>query len=207
MADDDGIKNQLKLSQQLVMTPQLQMAIKILATPSRELPVAQWIADTPGLVHLPVDERDPLDVEEEANAADPEQDLPPWFPATESPLPVLAEIPDVWVFGNPPQARANRAGYPRLKGETTEAKWLLRALRQRARTYEKIVQAIVDLRPLLGVTLDPQLVDPVPVRAVADAVGMHESTITRVAQGCRLQNLHLIVAIAKQGKKLGFKAG
>lgn len=198
----DEVKDQLKLSQQLVMTPQLQLAIKLLSMASKELPVEAWKTEIPGLDELPVGERDPLDVEEEAREPDPE--FPPWFPATESPLPPLAEIPDVWVFGNPPQARANRHAYPRLSGSTAEAKWLLRSLRQRARTYERIVQAVVDRRPLLGVTLEPDKVEAVAIRQIAEAVAMHESTIERVARAVRFQNLHLLVGMTKHGKKLGF---
>ena len=39
-----------RLSQQLVMTPQLQLAIRLLATPARELPaiIAEWRAAHPG---------------------------------------------------------------------------------------------------------------------------------------------------------------
>lgn len=190
------------IAQSLVMTAQLQLAIKLLSMSSNELPVEDWKTQTPGLDELPAGERDPLDVAEEATEPDP--DHPPWFPSTESPLPVLTEIPDVWVFGNPPQARANRHAYPRLQGTTKDALWLLRALRQRARTYEKVVQAVVDARPALGVTLDPTTIQPVALRSIAEAVGMHESTIERVAQGLRFQNLHLLIGLTKQGKKLGF---
>lgn len=186
----------------LVMTAQLQLAIKLLSMSSTELPVEDWKKATPGLDELPAGERDPLDVAEEANEPDP--DHPPWFPSTESPLPALAEIPDVWVFGNPPQARANRHAYPRLQGTTKDALWLLRALRQRARTYEKVVQAVVDARPALGVTLDPTTIQPVALRSIAEAVAMHESTVERVAQGLRFQNLHLLIGLTTQGKKLGF---
>jgi hypothetical protein len=194
--------DEIKVAQPLVMTAQLQLAIKLLSMSSKALPVEAWKTEIPGLDELPSGARDPLDVEEEANEPDP--GFPPWFPATESPLPALAELPDVWVFGNPPQARANRHAYPRLRATTKDALWLLRALRQRARTYERIVQAVVDARPALGVTLDPAAIQPVSLRSIAEAVAMHESTVERVAQGLRFQNLHLLLGLTKQGKKLGF---
>lgn len=191
----------LKLSQQLVMTPQLQLAIKLLAMKSSELPVDDWKKQF-GLEELAPSERDPIDLDEEAKT--PDADPPPWFPATESELPGLAEIPDVWVTGNPPHARANRHAYPRLRGSTPDGKWILRSLRQRARAYERVVQAVVEQRPLLGVTLDPDQIEPVSIREIAEAIGMHESTIERVASAVRFQNRHGIVAMIKRGKKLGF---
>ena len=193
--------DEIKLSQQLVLTPQLQFAINLLAMPSKEFSVESWKTQFPGLEDLPAGERDPLDVEEEAEA-DP--DVRPWFPATESILPPLAEVPDVWVVGNPPQARANRHAYPRLAATTDPARWVLRALRQRARTFEKIVQAVIDARPLLGVTLDPEKIAPMAIRSIAETIGMHESTVERVSRAVRLQNLHAIVGMTKRGSKLGF---
>lgn len=189
-----------KLAHQLVMTPQLQLAIKLLST--RDFPIAEWKQQFPGLAELPAGERDPLDVEEEAADRDPA--LVAWFPATESPLPALAEPADVWLHGNPPQARANRHAYPRLGATTPEARWLLRALRQRARTYERVVQAIADLRPQLAVTLDPEQVEPVAIDTLATAIGLHASTIERVAQACRFQNLHHVVGLVRRGSRLGF---
>ena len=66
-----------------------------------------------------------------------------------------------------------------------DASWLLRALRQRARTYEKVVGAIAELRPRLAIA---DKIDAVPVREIAEKIGMHESTITRVASAVRWQN-------------------
>ncbi len=86
-----------KAPQMLVMTSQLQLAIKLLSMSSKDLPVEAWKTETPGLDEL-------------AEALEPDPDFPPWFPAIESPLPALAEVPDVWVFGNPPQARTRIHG-------------------------------------------------------------------------------------------------
>ena len=46
-------------------------------------------------------------------------------------------------------------------------------------------------------------VKPVAIRAIAEAVGMHESTITRVAAGCRIQNLHGVFALAAGKRGIG----
>lgn len=186
---------------ELVMTPQLQLAIKLLAMRSTDLPIEAWKAEY-ALEEQPLGDPDPLDAVEAAKTAD--DDPPPWFPATESHLPALDETPDVWVFGNPPQARANRQAYPRLAGTTKEALWLLRSLRQRARTYERVVQGVVDRRPLLAVTLDPDKVELLAIRELAETIGLHESTVERVASAVRFQNLHGVLVITKRGNKLGF---
>ncbi len=65
------------------------------------------------------------------------------------------------------------------------------------------MQAVVDQRLLLGVTLDPEKVEPVAMRGLAETIGMHESTLERVSRAVRFQNLHLLV-VTKRGKKLGF---
>jgi len=203
------IRPELKLSNQLVMTAQLQLAIRMLQMKSSEFPIAQWREEYPALVELAPGAPDPIGEEERAMAEEDGQAV--WEALEESPVPAILEIPDVFVFGNPPQARANRHAWPRWTtsdehgpDKQREALWIVRALRQRARTFEKIVQVIADQRPLVAVTLDPDKIEPVPIRGIAETVGMHESTIDRVAQGCRFQNLHAIVAMVKKGKKLGF---
>jgi hypothetical protein len=204
------IRKELKLSQALVMTPQLQMAIKLLSTPARELDafVARSIGEHAGaLVALGDGEPDPLEAQGDEEIAD---GVPPFTFVVEDPFPSLGA--DVWVFGNPPQARANRAVLPRLRVDRSAtpdamraAAWVLRSLRQRARTYEKVVQTIVDRRPQLAIALEPEKVDAVATRDIADAVGMHESTIQRVAAACTFQTLHGLRGFAGKAK-LKFRA-
>jgi DNA-directed RNA polymerase specialized sigma54-like protein len=202
----------LKLSQQLVMTPQLQMAIRLLATPTTELfaMVATWRAEHPGAVdELAVGEIDPYDAVELESAADDER--PPWLFVDEEPLPPLGGPPiDAWVFGNPPQVRANPRAFPRLKivsddrDAKREAAWLVRSLRQRAKTYEAVVRAAVELRPAVAISLAPDKLEPMTVRAIAEVVGMHESTITRVVSSCRFQTMHGAITFVHKRGKLAF---
>jgi hypothetical protein len=205
-----------QLDQQLVMTPQLQLAIRLLGTPTRELPalIADWQVDHPGAVEeLLPGEADPYDERELELAA--EEEIEPWFYFEEEPfLPLGA---DVWVFGNPPRARANGRALPRLKAvfddrtmtrsaaDVRQATWLVRGLRQRARTFERITGAIVAARPQLAIAPDPALLAPVKVREVAEAVGMHESTIRRVVAVCRFQTLHGVTSFALSGDSIGFR--
>ncbi len=220
MTDDDRDEDTkpdtpLQLSQQLVMTPQLQMAIRLLATPTRALPalIAEWKASHPGAItELQPGEIDPYDERERELAA--EEGFEPFFYYEEQPLPQLGA--DVWVFGDPPQARANGLALPRLKAvfddeamtrsaaDVRQASWLVRGLRQRARTYEKIVATVLGIRPRLAIAPDPSEVEPVTVDIVAETVGMHESTVRRAAGACRFQTIHGVMRFASEGKRLGF---
>lgn len=194
----DDVKHQIKLSQQLVMTPQLQMAIKMLGTPSAEL--GALIAPVKGLVQGD-DGDDPL--------LAPDDDIPYTFVDRPSNL-AIADA-DVWVAGNPPIARAIRAALPAVRllpdlgaDEERDARFVVRALRQRAKTFERVVGALAEQRPRLAVAIKAADIKPMPVRAIAKAVGFHESTIKRVAACCRVQNLHRVfgLAIGKGGLSL-----
>jgi len=191
MADD--LDDKIKLSQQLVMTPQLQLAIKLLATPSQEL--AALIAPTPGIEPAEPGDPDPLQTpNDEELELQTETGVTPWSFLIERPAELAPAEADVWIFGNPPVARANRAVLPRLRGTGRDAAWLLRALRQRSKTYERVVEALLEARPQLAVAAGP--IEPVPLRHVAETIGMHESTIMRVCSACRIQNLHGVWSLA-----------
>lgn len=206
------VDESLKLSMQLVMTPQLQMAIKLLSTPSSELRamIDTWRAEHPGAVaELAVGKADPYDAFETAAAI--EDGRPPFLLVDDAPLPAIEGPPiDVWVHGNPPQARANGRAFPRLEVVTEEAEalreamWLVRALRQRARTYEAVVRAALELRPALATSTSPDKLEPIKVRAIADAIDMHESTITRVTSACRFQTIHGAIRFVTKRGKLAF---
>lgn len=191
------------------MTPQLQMAIRMLQTPASELGafVDELRATAPdSFVELPVGEPDPYDELERAAAIDEERE--PYFLLDDSPLPAVATgTPDVWVFGNPPQARANGRAFPRFQvvDGNRDARWLVRAFRQRAKTYERVVSAMLALRPAIAIAMQPEQIEPVKIRDVAEAVGMHESTIDRVARACRFQTIHGLVAFAVTRGRLGFR--
>lgn len=69
------------------------------------------------------------------------------------------------------------AGY--LRGQLQEAKWLIRALETRAETLIKVARYIVEHQSAF---LDhgPEAMRPLVLRQVAEDVGLHESTISRV---------------------------
>jgi DNA-directed RNA polymerase specialized sigma54-like protein len=213
--DDTKPDTPYQLTQQLSMTPQLQLAIRLLATPSRALPamIAEWQSTHPGAItELGPGEVDPYDERERELAA--EDGFESFFYYQEEPFPQLGA--DVWVFGDPPQARANGRALPRLKAvfddaamtrsavDVRQASWLVRGLRQRARTYEKIVAAVLGVRPQLATAPDPSEVEPVTVNLIAETVQMHESTVRRVAAVCRYQTMHGLMRFASDGKRLGF---
>lgn len=202
----------------LVMTPQLRLAVRLVGVPTRELPalIAEWQAQHPDAIEeLAPGEADPEDARERELADAGELGDAPWSYLDEEPFPQLGA--DVWVFGNPPRARANGRGMPRYKAifndrtltrsaaDVREASWFVRSLRQRARTFEKITAVIVGLRPQLAVAPDPSELPPVKVREVAEAVGMHESTIRRVVAACRFQTLHGVMGFVERKSAIGFR--
>src|SRR5688572_21236611 len=120
---DDDVKKQLELSKQLVMTPQLQMAIKMLSMSQDELfaMVADWSDKHPGAI-AELEPGDPEPISQEEQELADEQGIQPWaFLAEPPPLPAASPRPDVFVFGNPPQARANPAATPRVKAVFDDA--------------------------------------------------------------------------------------
>jgi hypothetical protein len=190
----------------LVMTPQLQLAIRLLATPDAALrPLIDGFCGA--LEPLPVGAPDPLAAPsfEETEALE-EEGTPIWEWLAEAPLPALRA--DIWVFGNPPRVRANRDALPYLRVAATasdddkrNAAWLFRALRQRAKTFERIASAIVAKHHRLAIAEDGEF--SVATREIAEAVGMHESTIGRVAEsGMRMQNLHGVFALANRKRTI-----
>lgn len=65
-----------------------------------------------------------------------------------------------------------------LRGRLQEARWLMKSLQQRGETLLKVGNCIVREQ---GAFLDygPQALRPLTLRAIADEVGLHESTISR----------------------------
>ncbi|MFT3713447.1 MAG: hypothetical protein QM817_37805 [Archangium sp.] len=176
----------MKLGQQLVMTPQLQMAIQLLSKPHAEV-VAVLREQAAGLRELNADEVDPLD------ANDLEEG---WLWQRLPMLPRLADQPepDVWLTGEPLVATANGT-LPRFfvdASTSREQQFVLRAVRQRARTYEKVAAVLVAaneawLRSGAGEAT------PVKFRDVAQKIGMHESTIQRVCGAGVMQSARGLV--------------
>ncbi|MGN6313834.1 MAG: RNA polymerase factor sigma-54 [Rhodanobacteraceae bacterium] len=75
------------------------------------------------------------------------------------------------------RARRNDAAY--LRGQLQEARWLMKSLKARADTLYKVAQAIVRTQSAF-LDYGPEAMKPLVLREVADELGMHESTISRV---------------------------
>ena len=75
-----------------------------------------------------------------------------------------------------PQDKASKAW---LSECLANASWLVRALDQRARTIVKTVSEIVKIQQVFF-DEGPQALKPLTLRQVADAIEMHESTVSRV---------------------------
>jgi DNA-directed RNA polymerase specialized sigma54-like protein len=200
----------------LVMTPMLQMAIRMLQLDQDELfaMIAAWRAAHPGAIaDLAPGEAEP--VSEEEQTAFEEEGVPIWTYLDTPPLPEASPRADVWVFGNPPQVRANPGAVPRVRAvfddatmsrsavDINEAAWVARAVRQRAKSFERIVRALVALAPQLSVALEPDKLAGIDLAALAAQAGFHESTVSRIASVCRYQTIHGVVqlVVAKRAIK------
>lgn len=118
------------------------------------------------------------------------------------PTPVEYVAPDVYAFkdGSRWQVSLNADCQPRLglnqhycnliakargedaswmRGQLQEARWLIKSLESRAETLLKVAEAIVR-RQSAFLDFGPEAMHPLVLREVAEEVGMHESTISRV---------------------------
>lgn len=75
--------------------------------------------------------------------------------------------------------RNRRSAAPELSGQLQEARWLIRNLQQRFETILRVAQAIVD-RQRAFFSHGAVAMRPLVLREIADALGLHESTISRV---------------------------
>ncbi|MBA3818179.1 MAG: hypothetical protein H0X17_04760 [Deltaproteobacteria bacterium] len=188
---------------------QQQMALELLSTRTTELllVIDSWCETHPNCVEpLAVEEADPDDSNELERSAG---DSRPFFFLDETPMPPLGA--DVWIFGDPPQVRANGRAFPRLKVVTSDAdaahaaRWLVRVLRRRARTYEALVRAAFERRPQLATVEDPATVEPVPIRELAEAAQLTEDAVSRIAAACRFQNVHGLMTFNEVSGSLQFR--
>ncbi|QWT18661.1 RNA polymerase factor sigma-54 [Bacillus sp. NP157] len=76
-------------------------------------------------------------------------------------------------------ARARGDDATWMKGQLQEARWLLKSLQSRAETLTKVAEVIVR-RQSAFLDYGPEAMHPLVLREVAEEVGMHESTISRV---------------------------
>jgi len=75
------------------------------------------------------------------------------------------------------KARGEDASW--MRGQLQEARWLIKSLESRAETLLKVASAIVH-RQSAFLDYGPEAMHPLVLREVAEEVGMHESTISRV---------------------------
>lgn len=76
-------------------------------------------------------------------------------------------------------ARARSEDASWMRGQLQEARWLIKCLESRAETLLKVAEAIVR-RQSAFLDYGPEAMHPLVLREVAEEVGMHESTISRV---------------------------
>ena len=107
---------------------------------------------------------------------------------------ILRKVKNVWVASlNPaamPKLRINRiyadilqanrgAAGSQLAAQLQEARWLIKNVQQRFDTIERVAQAIVD-RQRYFFEHGEVAMRPLVLREIADTIGLHESTVSRV---------------------------
>jgi RNA polymerase sigma-54 factor len=75
--------------------------------------------------------------------------------------------------------KRNRNGHAGLSGQLQEARWLIKNVQQRFDTILRVAQAIVD-RQRSFFSHGAVAMRPLVLREIADAIGLHESTVSRV---------------------------
>ncbi|HET7610465.1 MAG TPA: RNA polymerase factor sigma-54 [Rhodanobacteraceae bacterium] len=76
-------------------------------------------------------------------------------------------------------ARAQRSDATWMRGQLQEARWLIKSLEARADTLFKVASAIVRTQSAF-LDFGPEAMKPLVMRELAEELGMHESTISRV---------------------------
>ena len=102
-------------------------------------------------------------------------------------------VPDVFVRRTPrgwsveinaatlPRVRLNQ-GYASMRTQLQEARWLLKSLEIRNDTLTKVARSIVE-RQTEFLEHGEEHMRPMILRDIAEAIGMHESTVSRVTSG------------------------
>jgi len=76
-------------------------------------------------------------------------------------------------------ARAQRDDASYLRGQLQEARWLIKSLQTRAETMLKVATAIVKSQTAF-LDFGPEAMRPLVLRDIAEQIGMHESTVSRM---------------------------
>jgi RNA polymerase sigma-54 factor len=93
-----------------------------------------------------------------------------------------ASVPRLRVNQTYASVVARSADYASLRGQLQEARWLIRSLEIRNETLLKVARTIVQ-RQAAFLERGDEAMQPMILRDVAEAVSMHESTISRVTTG------------------------
>jgi len=75
------------------------------------------------------------------------------------------------------ETRGNAAGY--LRGRLQEARWLIKSLKARGDTLMKVATSIVRQQSAF-LDYGPEAMRPLTLREVAEEIGVHESTVSRI---------------------------
>ena len=84
--------------------------------------------------------------------------------------------------------------HPDLKAQLQEARWLLRALEMRRGTLLR-VGAEIARRQTRWLSEGDEAMAPLTMRATADAMGVHQTTVSRAVAGKYMQTPHGVVAL------------
>ncbi|MEO8669793.1 MAG: RNA polymerase factor sigma-54 [Tahibacter sp.] len=76
-------------------------------------------------------------------------------------------------------ARAQRDDAHYMRGQLQEARWLIKSLKTRAETILKVAQSIVKAQSAF-LDFGAEAMKPLVLKDVAEEIGMHESTVSRV---------------------------
>ena len=95
---------------------------------------------------------------------------------------------------NAAYAGALGSEHPDLKAQLQEARWLLRALEMRRGTLLR-VGAEIARRQSRWLTEGDEAMAPLTMRATAQALGVHETTVSRAVAGKYMQTPHGVVAL------------
>lgn len=175
------------------MTKRLQLAVRLLSMSRAELTThLRAEAEPLGLRPLGDDEVDPLEVLEQQEAQ--QEGRAPWVLQRAQPFAVTDEVPDVWVVGASVFANGERWVCEREGDAGREGLWLLGAVRQRFRTYEKVAACLCE-------TWESP-VKPT-VESVAERLGLHVATVERVVAAGVLQNRHGVLRFSAFARAMG----
>ncbi|MGH8078069.1 MAG: RNA polymerase factor sigma-54, partial [Lysobacter sp.] len=116
--------------------------------------------------------------------------------------------PHVRIAPHCERALAGSNDHPVLRGLLDEARWLVRGLAMRNDTLLRTAQVLVERQRGFLERGDEAIV-PLTLREVADAIGMHESTVSRIVSGKYIQTprgtleIKRLFAVRLEGADIG----